>query len=110
MKRLIVVVVATVFCVSLFCPPLAAMDHDPTKPLPWIANLKNPSGDDVGWGDPNANALSPILDDGNLLKYNLSSHLYRLIVVNVLSQDDNLNSNGKQDITTAGSSRGPSSN
>jgi hypothetical protein len=55
MKRLIAVLVATVFGVSLFCPPLAAMDRDPTKPLPWIGNYKSPSGDDSPWIDVDKN-------------------------------------------------------
>lgn len=51
MKRLIAVIVVAVFCVSLFSPPLAARDRDPTKPLPWTDPSARPNGDGGGWND-----------------------------------------------------------
>jgi len=51
MKRLIALLVAVGFCVMLFVPPLAAKDHDPAKPLPWMDPGARPNGDEGGWHD-----------------------------------------------------------
>jgi hypothetical protein len=68
MKRLIAVLVAMVFCVSLFCPPLAARDHDPTRPLPWMDPTVVPDGDDGGWQDADSTGADVVEVFFNLFK------------------------------------------
>jgi hypothetical protein len=46
MKKLVILLIAIALGVMILWSPLSARDYDPTKPLPWIANSKNPSGDD----------------------------------------------------------------
>jgi hypothetical protein len=92
MKRLIALLVATVFCVSLFCPPLAALDRDPTKPVPWMSNSKNPEGDEGGWDVPveKQNELS-ILDlwISFLISHYVDGSYFKIIIVNKVESVDN---------------------
>jgi hypothetical protein len=50
MKKLVILLIAIALGVMILWSPLSARDYDPTKPLPWIANSKNPSGDDDPFG------------------------------------------------------------
>ena len=68
MKRLIALLVATVFGVSLFCPPLAAMDRDPNKPLPWMDPQVRGEGDDGGWQDADSTGGDGVVVFFNLFK------------------------------------------
>ena len=54
MKRLIALLVAVVFCVTLFSPTITADIHDSKNPPPPIDRneLSTGSGDDGGWDDP----------------------------------------------------------
>ena len=52
MKRLIALVIAVVFSVTMFCPPVSAINPDPNNPGRWVTGGDTPSGDEIGWHDP----------------------------------------------------------
>ncbi len=52
MKRLIALVIAVVFSVTMFCSPVSAIYPDPSNPGPWVVGSETPNGDESGWQDP----------------------------------------------------------
>jgi hypothetical protein len=64
MKKVISSLVLVVFCVSLFSPPLAARNADPTRGSPYVGQNGEPTGDDFGWNDPDSTGgrkINPVI-------------------------------------------------
>jgi hypothetical protein len=109
MKRLIAVLVAMVFCVSLFCPPLAARDHDPTRPLPWMDPTTVPDGDEGGWQEADSEGGNDIVVVFDLFKSYSGKYF---IVYFIPKKIDNRGAIGRdvpEDCTDPASSRSASS-
>jgi hypothetical protein len=59
MKRLIPLLVAVVFSVTMFCSPVSAICPDPNNPGPRVTGSNTPSGDESGWHDPTSPGGEP---------------------------------------------------
>lgn len=62
MKRLIALLVAAIFCIALFSPPVTATCPDPSKGLPWMDRGEKPNGDGGGWNDIDSEGSNVIVE------------------------------------------------
>ena len=93
MKRLIVLLVAVVFSVTMFCPPVLAICPDPDNGR-WATGGNTPSGDESGWHDPESPGGEPgiIVEVLSYFKVNTSKYFVAYFVakktVNQTETDD----------------------
>ena len=75
MKRLIALLIAAVFCVTMLCPPVSAVCPDPENPGRWVMGGNTPSGDESGWHDPESpGGRSGIVEVLSYFKVNVSKY------------------------------------
>jgi hypothetical protein len=77
MKKLVILLITIALGVMFLWSPLSARDRDPTKPVPWMQNYKNPSGDD----DPFSVDKTPSFR-GVYWWTNISERIFVLLIVN----------------------------
>lgn len=61
------------FSVGLFAAPVAALDHDPLKGLPWKMK-ERPNGDETGWNEADSEG-GFIIDKVDLFNYLFSKYI-----------------------------------
>jgi hypothetical protein len=94
MKRLIPLLVAVVFSVTMFCSPVSAICPDPNNPGPRVTGSNTPSGDESGWHDPTSPGGEPGIIDEVLSYFKMyaSNHFVVYIVAkkteNQMEKDD----------------------
>ncbi len=99
MKSLIALLVAVGFCVMLFAPPLAAKDHDPAKPLPWMDPGARPNGDEGGWGDPVEKSKSKSFEPLLFSRLNFAYPFANFLIIRVIDNSDSQDKNDSESLT-----------